>query len=162
MVIQPRHEHGPYMSSCGELSKVYIKLSSFSLSGSEKKPALVLNDARRMRGKLETLIWKAVATCWRNLGEFRISFSLKVENKPSKTINRARVWYPQVCITALTKTFFFFFSQQRRCYNWKLGLEIGDREKSNKINRLPTNREVFCFLGQGYFPCCPQGRYSFY
>ena len=41
-----RHEDCPHVSCCGDLSKVYIKLSNFSFRGFEKKAALVLNDSK--------------------------------------------------------------------------------------------------------------------
>lgn len=64
---------------CVDFSKVYIKLSNFSLHG------LVLSDSRSkgVVEKLQTLIWKVVPRYWRKL-EFRGQSSWQVENKAQR------------------------------------------------------------------------------
>lgn len=46
-----RHEECQYMSCCGDSSKVYIKLSYFSLCDFGEKAVLVLNDAKSEGGR---------------------------------------------------------------------------------------------------------------
>lgn len=69
----------------GDLSHVYIKFFSFNLQGFRKRATLVLSDSKsKVRKKLETFVWKAVAKYLRKSEEFRIQSSLQVEKQDFK------------------------------------------------------------------------------
>ena len=129
------------MSYCGVLSKIYIKLPSFSLSTFRKGEVLVLNDSKSEEGwkkNLETLIWGIVARYWKKLKEFRIQSSVWVDNENSKTMNKTRIWYPQSVLWFSNDFPYFFYTitlisirdSQRLIHLWnkssyiKLGLII--------------------------------------